>query len=207
MIDSSGIVSHAIGQNVMFFTNPPKNINFSFWLKIIFWKFSFCCFLEKKVFLQFRKLILLIKFFSFKNFERDLAMRKSNKKLNWILCFCAEYFLQLILVAWQSLIAVTSNNKLLFVLTKAVFCSTSLSLASTRWVRSTIKLFHTLSTHTKQCTAVNKSLPHQEIHISPKNLGNAKNWTWAGWMRSANATSVLCRPPNQRQKQFKLRRP
>ena len=53
-----------------------------------------------------------------------------------------------------------------------LFCSTSLPLASTRWVQSTIKhFFHALCTHTKQCTAVDKSLRHQEIWISPK-----KSW-------------------------------
>ena len=67
------------------------------------------------------------------------------------------------------------------------FCSTSLPLACTRWVRSTIKLMH--CPHTKQHTAVDKSLRHQE------NLGNAENRTRVGWVRSANATSVLRRPP------------
>ena len=78
------------------------------------------------------------------------------------------------------------------------FCSTSLPLASTRWVRSTIKPFMHCP-HTKQCIAVNKSLRHQEIRNSKseirKYLGNAENRTRAGWVRSANATSVLCRPP------------
>ena len=85
----------------------------------------------------------------------------------------------------------TSINHLILQL----FCS-SLPLASTKWVWSTIKLFNALSTHTKQCTAVNKSLQHQEIWIFiQKNLGNAENWTRDGWVRSASATSVLCQPP------------
>ena len=50
------------------------------------------------------------------------------------------------------------------------FCSTSLPIACTRWVRLTIKLMH--CPHTKQHTAVDKSLQHQE------NLGNAENRTW-----------------------------
>ena len=48
--------------------------------------------------------------------------------------------------------------------------------------------------HTKMCTVVDKSLWHQEIR---KNLGNTENRTWVGWVRSANATSVLCRPPHK----------
>ena len=52
------------------------------------------------------------------------------------------------------------------------FCRTGLLLACSRWVQSTIKqLFHALSMRTKQWTAVNKSLRHQEIRISPK-----KSW-------------------------------
>ena len=43
-----------------------------------------------------------------------------------------------------------------------LFCSTSLPLASTRWVLSTINQFMH-SPHTKQCTAVDKSLLHQKI--------------------------------------------
>ena len=42
-----------------------------------------------------------------------------------------------------------------------VFCSTSLPLASTRWVLSTINFLH--CPHSKQCTTVNKSEQHQEI--------------------------------------------
>ena len=51
--------------------------------------------------------------------------------------------------------------------------STSLPLTSTRWVWPTIKqLFHALSTHTKQCPAVNKSLRHQEMpRIEPGAAG------------------------------------
>ena len=49
------------------------------------------------------------------------------------------------------------------------FCITSLPLPSTRWVLSTIKqLYHSLSTHTKQCTAFDKPLQNQEIWISQK---------------------------------------
>ena len=43
--------------------------------------------------------------------------------------------------------------------------------------------------------AVNKSWQHQEF-LSEKYFGNAKNWTRAGWVGSANATAVLCRPPS-----------
>ena len=52
--------------------------------------------------------------------------------------------------------------------------------------------------HTTQHTAVNKSIWHQEIQIFiRKNLGNVENQTRVGWVRSMNATSVLCRPPQR----------
>ena len=77
-----------------------------------------------------------------------------------------------------------------------IFCSTSWPLASTRWVRSTFKLFHALSTHTKQCTAVEKSLRHQEIQISTtKIMETLRIEPPAYWVRSTNATSALCGPP------------
>ena len=72
-----------------------------------------------------------------------------------------------------------------------VFCffRTSLPLASTRWVWTTIKLctVHSLSSAL--------SLNLSNIKKFRKNLGNAENRTRAGWVWSANATSVLCRPP------------
>ena len=69
-----------------------------------------------------------------------------------------------------------------------LFCSTSLHLTSTRWVWTTIKLctVHSLSS--------GLSLNLGNIKKFRKNLGNAENRT-LGWVRRANATSVLCRPP------------
>ena len=63
------------------------------------------------------------------------------------------------------------------------FCITNLPLASTRWIRSTIELFQALSSHTKQSTAVDKSLQHQEIRISPKKSWKRResNPRLAGW--------------------------
>ena len=70
------------------------------------------------------------------------------------------------------------------------FWSTSLPPASTR---STIKqLFHAVSTHTKQCTAVDKSLQHQEIFL--KNLGKAENRTGAAGC-DARTLSIVLKPP------------
>ena len=45
----------------------------------------------------------------------------------------------------------------------------------------------------KQCR-FNKSQQHRIFR--QKNSGNDKNWTRDGWVGSANATSVQCRPPN-----------
>ena len=83
-----------------------------------------------------------------------------------------------------------------------LFC-TSLPLACSRWVRSTIKLYHALSTHTKQRTAVFKSLRHQEIRIFiRKILGTPRtepgSTGWEAQTLPLCLGSVLCRPPIQK---------
>ena len=74
-------------------------------------------------------------------------------------------------------------------LTPEFFCITSLPLTSTRWFNQHIQAFHTLR------SAVDISRQHQELIFVRKILGNAQNRTRGCWVRSANATSLLCRPP------------
>ena len=67
-----------------------------------------------------------------------------------------------------------------------IFCSTGLPLASTRWVRLTIS--RPLSTFLS--SAVNKYCQHQEKNF----LEMPRIKPWGCWVRSKNATSVLCSP-------------
>ena len=72
-----------------------------------------------------------------------------------------------------------------------VFYSTSLPLASTRWIRSTVKhLLH--SPHTKQCTAVNKSQQHKKFQ---KILGRQRIKPGAAGREARMISIVLCVPP------------
>ena len=65
------------------------------------------------------------------------------------------------------------------------------------WSTITQLFSSTVHTRNKQWTAVDKSLLHQEIRISPKKIFEAP-WlkTQGSWVRSANVTSVLCRLPH-----------
>ena len=72
-----------------------------------------------------------------------------------------------------------------------IFCSTNLPLASTRWVRSTFKLFHALSSHTSRALLSINLYSIKKFEFILKNHGDAENQTPAGWVRS----SVLCWPP------------
>ena len=47
--------------------------------------------------------------------------------------------------------------------------------------------------HCLSSATVDKSKQHFIFRL--KKIGNAKNQTWDGWVRSANATSMLCHPP------------
>ena len=85
------------------------------------------------------------------------------------------------------------NSKLII-----LFCSTSLLLTSTRWVRSTTKLFCTI--HSLSSVAVDKSQQHW-IFVFKWNNSIEKIWErresnpgWLGGKRKRN--SVQCRPPN-----------
>ena len=83
-------------------------------------------------------------------------------------------------------------RKLLLQLSQ-VFRSTSLPWTSARWVRSTIKLFCTANSLSSN--DVDKSQQHLILRL--KKFGKAVNQTRDGWVGSANATSLLCRPPRQ----------
>ena len=75
------------------------------------------------------------------------------------------------------------------------FCSTRLPLASTRWFDQLLKL----STLLEEQSINLSNIKHEYFfrydsseNIFGKILGNAENRTRGCWVRSANATSVLC---------------
>ena len=76
------------------------------------------------------------------------------------------------------------------------FCSTSLPMTITRWVRSTINLF-ALSTLPKRC-AVKKSPQQSNFFV------NAENRTRGRWVRSKNYRCMFTYPLNWNQRRVQL---
>ena len=69
-----------------------------------------------------------------------------------------------------------------------LFCSTSLPLTSTRWFDQHFSSFP----HSKCRRLISATF---RMTLFRKTVGNSENRTRGCWVRSANATSVLCRPP------------
>ena len=73
------------------------------------------------------------------------------------------------------------------------FCITNLPLASTRWIRSTIELFHALSKHTQSRALLSINLYSiKKFEFLLKNHGNAENQTpgWLGEKPCAMLTTI-----------------
>ena len=143
---------------------------------------------------------VILKDLSFQRTSSDSWNQKSWDELEWCGLNCnvssrLKYFRGEPGVSWFSFNFTLNNSALdhsaiapsfsgdFFVVRRSPLSAFAIPCFCTRWVQSLYYTVHELSKH------------FEKKNLRGKYLGRAGIQTWGCWVKSANATSVLCRPP------------